>query len=121
MLFSAFSFSMCKNPIEKKGYEIISSQMNGDDSYNSVLLSKVISPDSVIGIARTLRKEVKKADNTTFYFYQPGMSLDICWVSVSYKSNELSCNMKDKDGVCVGFTEVWTTFVPAEGYGGSGC
>lgn len=117
ILFSALALAMCKSPMEKNGYEVISSQISGEDSYNSVLLSKTISPDSVIEIARTLRKEAKKVENATFYFYQPGMSLDICWVSVSYKSNERGCNMKDKDGVCVEFREVWTTFVPAEELG----
>lgn len=117
MLFLAFIFSMCKSSIEKNGYEVIFSQTKGDESYSSVLLSKPISPDSVIEIARTLRKEAKKVDNATFYFYQPGMSIDICWVSVSYKANEQGCNMKDKDGSCVEFRKVWTTFVSGEELG----
>lgn len=104
-------FTMCKN----NRYKVVDSVGDGKTFITKkIVLPDVISADSVIEITRELKQKDDNPENFVCFFYQPGMDLSICWVSVSYLTDTSKCNKKDRNGVCVKYEEVQPDFAPIE-------
>ena len=105
----------CNVSGKKNGYLIHSSKEDGSKMVSKIVVIKVISPDSTIEIARKLRAEKKWKGEFVCYFYTTGLDLNsAAWVGVTYKTDSLGANKKDKDGTPVQFEVIMPGIVSRE-------
>lgn len=106
----------CNVSGQKNGYLVHSSKEYGNKMVSKIVVPKVIPADSTIEIARSLRAEKKWKGEFVCYFYTTGLDLNsVAWIGVSYKTDSLAANTKDKDGIPVQFEEIMPGIVSREG------